>query len=161
MDDSFVAAHEEQTRLEDHHETRITPSPSPEPRQPSPMPVVNVNVHTPPTPPSLNRSYASTSNAPNGNNKAHEADLTIKLAEAQNEIQRLRALLAATPDPAELRRRNTALSSEETLANEADAVSDVGTSFPEQGTSPRQDGASPQQVGIIALMVFIITYLFF
>ena len=156
-----MAAREEQSRLEERV-IRATPSPGPEPRQPSPMPVVNVNVHTPPAaqPPSpLDRSYVSIPSS--GNDKAQENDLVIKLVEAQNEIQRLRTLLAATPDPAEIRRRTRALSSEETLANEGDAASDVGTNFPEQSTTSRQDGASPQQVGIIALMVFIITYLFF
>ncbi|KAF8585703.1 VAMP-associated protein [Ramaria rubella] len=158
VDDSFVVAHEEQSRHDERHETRV--SPSPEPRQPSPAPIINVNVHTPPTgqpsSPHENSFQASAS----GNVSAQERDLSIKLTEAQNEIQRLRALLAATPDPAELRRRNNALS-EDTLVSEVDAVSEVGTTFPEQHASSRLDGASPQQVGIIALMVFIITYLFF
>jgi vesicle-associated membrane protein-associated protein A len=152
------------SRIEELQTTRPTPSPGPEPRQPSPMPVVNVNVHTPPAaqPPSPpDRSFVSLAPATIGNDKAQENDLVIKLAEAQNEIQRLRALLAATPDPAEIRRRTRALAAEEALASDGDAASDVGTSFPEQITSSRQDGASPQQVGIIALMVFIITYLFF
>jgi vesicle-associated membrane protein-associated protein A len=160
MDDSFVVAHEEQSRAEERHETRATPSPSPEPRQPSPVPVVNVNVHTPPAqPPSpLDRSFVSSANVSSGN---VDKDLAAKLVEAQNEIQRLRALLAAAPDPAEIRRRTRALSSQETLASEGDAASDVGTSFQEQHTSSRQEGVSPQQVGIVALLVFIITYLFF
>ena len=155
-----MVAREEQSHLEERHEIRVTPSPSPEPRQPSPMPVVNVNVHTPPSPQPallLERSFTSS----NANVKAQDPDLAVKLAEAQNEIQRLRELLATTPDPAEVRRRNRALSAEETLVTEGDAASDVGASCFEKQTSSLQDGASPQQVGIVALMVFIITYLFF
>ncbi|KAF8507508.1 VAMP-associated protein [Hysterangium stoloniferum] len=127
IDESFVAAREEQSRLE---EVRI--SPSPEPRQPSPV------------------------------NAVREHELNAKLAEAQEEIQRLRALLAQIPDTGELRRRSGAARSEETLLGDVDAVSEAGTTqtFFERNSS-RQDGASPQLVGIIALIVFIITYLFF
>ncbi|KAF8506437.1 PapD-like protein [Gautieria morchelliformis] len=161
VDDSFVVAHEEQPRVE-VHEIHVTPSPSPEPRQPSPRPAVNVNVRTPPPqPPSpLDRSFVSAANVSSGNVKGQDNDLAMKLIEAQNEIQRLRALLAAAPDPAEIRRRTRAALPEE-VAGEVDAVSDVGTSFQEQQTSSPQEGVSPQQVGIVALLVFIITYLFF
>jgi vesicle-associated membrane protein-associated protein A len=160
MDDSFTVAREEQSRVEERHETRATPSPCPEPRQPSPVPVVNVNVHTPPPSP-FDRSFVSSANVSRRDVKSQNNDLATKLVGAQNEIQRLRALLAAAPDPAEIRRRTRALSSEETLPSERDIVSDVGTSSQEQHTCSCQEGALPQQVGIVALLVFTMTYLFF
>ena len=151
-DDAYVVAHEEQSRLEEQHEARA------EPRQPSPAPIVNVTVHTPQPPsPPFDQSFATAANVSVVNDAG---DLAARLAEAHAEIQRLRALLAATPDPAELRRRTRAVAEETVAASDGDGASDVGTSY-EQNVGARQEGASPQQVGIIALMVFIITYLFF
>lgn len=145
-DDSFVVAHEEQSRVEERHEARLNPSP--EHRQPSPVPIVNVNVHTPTAPePSTNSGNVS---------DARERELIAKLSEAQEEIQRLRAILSQTPDTAELRHRGP--KSETTAMSDMDAVSEAGTFLQR---NPLQEGASPQQVGIIALLVFIITYLFF
>ncbi|KAF8506438.1 hypothetical protein JB92DRAFT_3098416 [Gautieria morchelliformis] len=226
MDELFVAAREEQSRVEEHYQTRVTPSqcpvprqpspcppprqpspcpvprqpspcpppcqpspcppprqpspcpaprqpspcpaprqpsPCPPPRQPSPAPVVNVNVHAPPPQPSslLDRSFVSSANISREDVKAKGNDLATKLVGAQNEIQRLRALLAAAPDPAEIKRRTRALSLEQTVASEGDAVSDVGTSLQEQHTCLCQESALPQQVGIVALLVFTITYLYF
>lgn len=154
VDDSFVAAREEQSRLE--QEARI--SPSPEPRQPSPAPIINVNVHTPPPAagpqaPSIERTTSGPA--------AQERELLQKLAEAQEEIQRLRNLLAQTPDAAESVRQRRGPKSDDgatVVSDTADAVSEAGTLV---DSARRQEGLSPQQAGIIALLVFVITYLFF
>lgn len=85
----------------------------------------------------------------------------MKLTEAQEEIQRLRNLLSQTPDAAELRRRGPRSDDGTTVVSDGvDAVSEAGT-FVDSLRRTTPDGASPQQVGIIALLVFIITYLFF
>lgn len=127
--------------------------------------IVNVNVHQPspppsPLPPPLPAVQIN-----------HE--LELKLGDAQAEIQRLRALLAAVPDPSstapesvapesvapsELRRRYTASSDDGTStyygATEVETVVDRNTVI-------HQDGVPLQVVIIIALGVFITTYLFF
>jgi len=152
VDDSFVAAREEQSRVESH-EARI--SPSPEPRHPSPAPVINVNVHTPP--PASQAPSEKTTSGPT----AQERELSQRLAEAQEEIQRLRNLLSQTPDAAESVRQRQGPRSDDgtTVVSEGgDALSEAGTLL-ESGK--HQEGLSPQQAGILALLVFIITYLFF
>lgn len=147
VDESFVVAREDQSRIE---ETRQTcGSPSPEPRIPSPAPIINVNVHRPATPP-----------PPVPHTPTADHELAIKLAEAQEEIQRLRQLLAQTPDLSEVRRRG--IRSDETVVSTEDVQSEAGTCIERHSkNSHLQEGASPQQVGIIALLVFVITYLFF
>ena len=90
------------------------------------------------------------------------AELEAKYNEAQAEIQRLRALLAAAPDPSSaptevtgLRRRNYALSDDGSTVT----GTDVGTMIDEHAVAP--EGVPLQVVLIIALGVFITTYLFF
>ncbi|EJD50626.1 VAMP-associated protein [Auricularia subglabra TFB-10046 SS5] len=100
-----------------------------------------IAVHTPPrTPPPVPHQQ--------------QPDHSAQLAEAQAEVQRLRALLASIPEPAtELRRRKG-------LAADDDAKSDKT----EDGPAFDQalvEGYSPQQVAIIAFAVFLFTYLFF
>ncbi|TFY74389.1 hypothetical protein EWM64_g9623 [Hericium alpestre] len=131
--------------------------------------VVNVNVHT--TPPATPPSAPATVPAP-----APKAELSPELAvkyqeavaknqEAQAEIQRLRALLAAVPDPSsvassgttptELRRRHRPMSDDGTTV----VSSDAGTYLDEGILQP--EGVPLQVVVIVALIVFITTYLFF
>ncbi|KAA1469879.1 VAMP-associated protein [Dentipellis sp. KUC8613] len=123
--------------------------------------VVNVNVHTPspPTPPTVPISPPAP--APVDPNP----ELKAKYQEAQSEIQRLRALLAAVPDPSsvassgtsptELRRRHRPLSDDATTV-----VSSNASSYVEDGVL-QPEGVPLQVVVIIALIVFITTYLFF
>ncbi|KAI0061408.1 VAMP-associated protein [Artomyces pyxidatus] len=119
--------------------------------------VINVNVHSPPTPPAPVASVSARTE-PN-------PELVSKYKESQAEIQRLRALLAAVPDPSsvassgtsptEIRRRYRPRSSDG--ATEVD--SDAGTYVDDGVLQP--EGVPLQVVVIIALIVFITTYLFF
>ncbi|KAJ7134695.1 PapD-like protein [Mycena epipterygia] len=77
-------------------------------------------------------------------------DSAVKLAEAQAEIERLRALLATSQPPTELRRRTRRLSEDGTA---------VDVAVLEE--TPIHEGVPLQVVVIIALGVFITTYLFF
>ncbi|KAJ7147030.1 PapD-like protein [Mycena crocata] len=77
-------------------------------------------------------------------------DYSTKYAEAQAEIERLRALLATSQPPTELRRRTRKLSDDGTA---------VDVAMLEE--TPIQEGVPLQVVVIIALGVFITTYLFF
>lgn len=124
--------------------------------------VVNVNVLSPSPPPSPPAARVPSIN--------HE--LEAKYIAAQDEIQRLRDLLAAVPDPSSLapesiaptsiapsdfRRRHTSALSDD---GETYAGSDVGTMV-EHDSVIHQEGVPLQVVVIIALGVFITTYLFF
>ncbi|KZT39954.1 VAMP-associated protein [Sistotremastrum suecicum HHB10207 ss-3] len=152
---------------EDHHEPQPIPAftpPSPRPPVVQPVPpetpgvgVVNVNVHTPPvrvpSPAPRVPSPAPVVNAPND-------ELLDKFNEAQAEIQRLRAVLAAIPAPSpDIRRRTKAVSDDgASTVMPDDELVDVRRSG-----SPLNDplGVPPQVVAIIALAVFTLTYLFF
>ncbi|KAJ6605661.1 PapD-like protein [Mycena sp. CBHHK59/15] len=79
-------------------------------------------------------------------------DYAAKYAEAQAEIERLRALLATSQPPTELRRRTRRLSEDETVVAADVAVLEEASI---------QEGVPLQVVVIIALGVFITTYLFF
>lgn len=141
----FSAAPEEaqeETPPVENNDFVVTP-PSPPPSAPAPLPVPIV-VPVPSVEPQVN------------------AELEAKYNEAQAEIQRLRALLAAAPDPSTvpteatgLRRRNRALSDDGSTV----AGTDVGTMLDEASAQP--EGVPLQVVLIIALGVFITTYLFF
>jgi hypothetical protein len=124
--------------------------------------VVNVNVHSPSPPPSPPVARVPSINK----------ELEAKYIAAQDEIQRLRDLLAAVPDPSSLapesiaptsiapsdfRRRHTSALSDD---GETYAGSDVGTMV-EHDSVIHQEGVPLQVVVIIALGVFITTYLFF
>ena len=125
--------------------------------------VVNVNVHHSNTPPPPAPAPASVNR-----------ELEEKYKEAQAEIQRLRALLAAVPDPSsiadndsvappsmaptELRRRHaTSAVSED--GRSTYSSTDVGTMVDDH--HGHQEGVPLQVVIIIALGVFVTTYLFF
>ncbi|KIJ17736.1 hypothetical protein PAXINDRAFT_167707 [Paxillus involutus ATCC 200175] len=125
--------------------------------------VVNVNVHQP-SPPSSPLI---------GPTVQVNRELEVKLTDAQGEIQRLRALLAAVPDPSstapeseapesvapsEFRRRYAA-SSDDGMSMYYSGT-EVGTTVDHDGVI-HQDGVPLQVVIIIALGVFITTYLFF
>ena len=115
-----------------------------------PAPVVNVAVHHPqprqPTPP-----------------PSREQDLDEKLAEATAEVNRLRALLAAMPEPeakeeprsepSGARRRHHRAPST-VVGSETDVSSYVDEPY-------QPEGVPLQIVIIIALGVFVTTYLFF
>jgi len=133
-------AQEDAPRAESNGEFVITP-PSPPPSAPAPLPVF---APAPAAEPEIN------------------AELEARYNEAQSEIQRLRALLAAAPDPSSvpteatgLRRRNRALSDDGSTI----AGTDIGTMLEEASAQP--EGVPLQVVLIIALGVFITTYLFF
>lgn len=129
--------------------------------------IVNVNVHhpsppaspppPPPPPPALQINR----------------ELEVKFTDAQAEIQRLRVLLAAVPDPSstapesvapesaapsEFRRRYA--TSSDDGASTYYGGTEVGTVV-DRNTVIHQDGVPLQVVIIIALGVFITTYLFF
>ncbi|KAF9242541.1 PapD-like protein [Melanogaster broomeanus] len=100
-------------------------------------------------------------------------ELELKLSDAQVEIQRLRALLAAVPDPSSTAPESLAAESEapSEFRRRYTAGSDDGVSTYYAGTEAgtmvdhdtviHQDGVPLQVVVIIALGVFITTYLFF
>ncbi|KAF9649397.1 VAMP-associated protein [Thelephora ganbajun] len=122
-----------------------------EPREDvDPVPVVNVAVHHPPprqpTPP-----------------PSQEQDLGEKLAEATAEIARLRALLAAMPEPEakeELRRESSGLRRRPHRV--PSTVTGTETEVSNYVDEPYQpEGVPLQIVIIIALGVFVTTYLFF
>ncbi|KZT18620.1 VAMP-associated protein [Neolentinus lepideus HHB14362 ss-1] len=129
------------------------------PREPTP---------TPPTPMQTQPVLVSTAD--------QNPELLAKYNEAQAEIQRLRALLAAMPEPSslptttssngdstlptELRKRHRALSdATSTMAGSLGPETEVGTLIDE--SVPPPEGVPLQVVVIIALGVFITTYLFF
>ncbi|KAF9221019.1 VAMP-associated protein [Gyrodon lividus] len=124
--------------------------------------VVNVNVHQPSPP----------SSPPVGPSVEINRELEHQLTDAQVEIQRLRALLAAVPDPSstaesvapesvapsEFRRRYAA-GSDDGMSTYYSGT-EAGTMVDHDGVI-HQDGVPLQVVIIIALGVFITTYLFF
>ncbi|KAI0052703.1 VAMP-associated protein [Auriscalpium vulgare] len=118
--------------------------------------VINVNVHSPPTPPTVSTAALVAPADPN-------VELVSKYKESQAEIQRLRSLLAAVPDPSsvassgtsptEIRRRYRPRDDDATVVD-----SEVST-YADDILQP--EGVPLQVVVIIALLVFITTYLFF
>ncbi|KAJ7069748.1 PapD-like protein [Mycena amicta] len=126
---------------EEQHPSFVITPPEPEiivpvpAREPVSVPAVPVRTPSVPTP-------AAKPSPPS-------EDYVAKYTEAQAEIERLRALLATSQPPTELRRRTRRLS-------DATAV-DVAV----LEETPIQEGVPLQIVVIIALGVFITTYLFF
>ncbi|KZV73824.1 VAMP-associated protein [Peniophora sp. CONT] len=131
--------------------------------------VVNVNVHHPP-PASPPVQMPIPTPAPPPVNVPPPVDpnpeLEAKLSDAQAEIQRLRQLLAAVPDPSsvassgttptELRRRYRGPRSDD---GTTEVASEAGETYVSEYSAP--EGVPLQVVVIIALIVFIMTYLFF
>jgi len=121
--------------------------------------VINVNVHSPQPPLPAPALVAPAPSEPN-------PEFVAKYKDAQAEIQRLRSLLAAVPDPSSIASSGTSptvlrerhhssrpRSDDETVVgSEATYVSDA---------SLQPEGVPLQVVVIISLLVFITTYLFF
>ncbi|KAF8271940.1 PapD-like protein [Lactarius quietus] len=110
--------------------------------------VINVNVHSPQPPPPVPAPVVApaTSSEPN-------PEFIAKYKDAQAEIQRLRSLLAAVPDPSSRHRSRGPRSDDGTVVDsEVTYVSDA---------SLQPEGVPLQIVAIIASLVFITTYLFF
>lgn len=106
---------------------------------------------------------------------AHD-ELAAKYSAAQAEISRLRALLAATPQPTTydgdestitgttgLRHRNRGLTDDglSTAAPETETGSYAGETMATTLQQTAQEGVPLQVVVLIALGVFVTTYLFF
>jgi len=125
-------------------EPEIAPTPAPAPPAPVTEPV---SAPTPPMArtPSIPKPVAVPSPLPLTD------DYATKYAEAQAEIERLRALLATSQPPVELRRRTRKLSEDGPAAVDVAVLEEA----------PIQEGVPLQVVVIIALGVFITTYLFF
>ena len=95
--------HGQTTDNEEHHDAPSTPPPAarqePSPVQPSPpepTPVVHVNVHTPPVPAPAPAPEPVPVPAPAFD---PNPELVAKLNQAQAEIERLRKLIQAMPEP--------------------------------------------------------------
>lgn len=148
----YIIAHEDTTQ----HETHYSEPPSNSSATPG---VVNINVHTP---------HGQPAGDDGGVSAAVSAQLQSKYVEAQDEIARLKALVANLADASQkdtgLRRRTRAFTDDGSYV--ADSVADDETVFdrPTGGsvsTSSQEAGVPLQVVIIIALGVFVTTYLFF
>lgn len=113
-------------------------------------PVVNVAVHHPPP-----RQHTP--------QQSREHDLDGKLAEATAEVNRLRALLAAMPEPESKEESRSEPSGVRKRHNRSPStVAGTETEVSSYVDEPYQpDGVPLQIVIIIALGVFVTTYLFF
>jgi len=132
----YIIAHEDTTQ----HETHYGDAPSPAPG------VVNINVHSP-------------SRIPDDGQQG-------RYAEAQQEIERLKALVANLASSAQnqaseagLRRRTRALTDDGSFIG--DSVGDDETVVERSTSVATESGVPLQVVIIIALGVFVTTYLFF
>ena len=124
--------------------------------------VINVNVHSPqpPPPPPAPVVALAASSDPN-------PEFIAKYKDAQAEIQRLRSLLAAVPDPSSVASSGTSPTElRERQHRSKGPRSDDGTVIDSEVTyvsdaSLQPEGVPLQIVVIIASLVFITTYLFF
>lgn len=121
--------------------------------------MINVNVHSPQPPPPAPALVAPVPSEPN-------PEFVAKYQGAQAEIQRLRALLAAVPDPSSVASSGTSPTELRERHRSSRAQSDEGTVIGSEATyvsdaSFQPEGVPLQVVVIIALLVFITTYLFF
>jgi len=122
--------------------------------------VINVNVHSPqPPPPPPAPLVAPAPSEP-------DPEFVAKYKDAQGEIQRLRALLAAVPDPSSVASSGTSPTVIRERHHSSRARSDDGTVVGSETTyvsdaSLQAEGVPLQVVVTIALLVFITTYLFF
>ena len=123
--------------------------------------VINVNVHSPqpPLPAPAPLVAPATSSEPN-------PEFLAKYKDAQSEIQRLRSLLAAVPDPSSVASSGTSPSQIRERHHSRGPRSDDGTVVESDVTyvsdaSLQPEGVPLQIVVIIASLVFITTYLFF
>lgn len=123
--------------------------------------VINVNVHSPQPPPSFPTPVVApaASSEPN-------PEFIAKYKDAQAEIQRLRSLLAAVPDPSSVASSGTSPTELRERHRSKGPRSDDGTVIDSEVTyvsdaSLQPEGVPLQIVVIIASLVFITTYLFF
>lgn len=124
--------------------------------------VINVNVHSPqpPHPASAPLVAPAPPSEPN-------PEFVAKYKDAQEEIQRLRALLAAVPDPSSVASSGTSpselvhrhVSSRSPRSDDGTVVDSDVTYATEASLQP--EGVPLQVVVIVSLLVFITTYLFF
>lgn len=131
--------------------------------------LMDMHRHTPPPPSPPTLQAPITPALPEVIEPKPHDDLHTKYMEALDEIERLRALLAAAPAPAppspsstttELRRRHPLSEDGELESTFGGTEFTTATVLPEDG--PIQvEGVPLQVVAIIALAVFITTYLFF
>jgi vesicle-associated membrane protein-associated protein A len=129
--------------------------------------LLDMHRHTPPppSPPAFQAIIPPT--LPEVFEPKPQDDLQTKYTEAQAEIERLRALLAAAPAPpsptsttTELRRRHPAVSEEDGESTFGGTEFTAATVHPDDAPI-HVEGVPLQVVAIIALAVFITTYLFF
>jgi vesicle-associated membrane protein-associated protein A len=122
--------------------------------------VINVNVHSQPPPPvPAPPVVPALSSEPN-------SEFLTKYKDAQAEIQRLRSLLAAVPDPSSVASSGTSPTQLRERHRSKEPRSDEGTVIDSEVTyvsdaSLQPEGVPLQIVVIIASLVFITTYLFF
>ncbi|KAI0304278.1 VAMP-associated protein [Multifurca ochricompacta] len=122
--------------------------------------VINVNVHSPQPPPAPAPLVApAPPSEPN-------PEFLAKYKDAQAEIQRLRSLLAAVPDPSSVASSGTSPTELRERHRGRSPRSDDGTVVDSEVTyvsdaSLQPEGVPLQIVVIIASLVFITTYLFF
>ena len=125
------------------------------------MGVINVNVHSPQPPPAAPALVAPVPSEPN-------PEMVAKYKDAQAEIQRLRSLLAAVPDPSSVASSGTSptvlrerhhSSRPRSDDGEGTVVGSETTYVSDSSLQP--EGVPLQVVVIIALLVFVTTYLFF
>jgi hypothetical protein len=124
--------------------------------------VINVNVHSPQPPPPVPAPVVApaASSGPN-------PEFLAKYKDAQSEIQRLRSLLAAVPDPSSVASSGTSPTElRDRHRSKGPRSDDDGTVIDSEVTyvsdaSLQPEGVPLQIVVIIASLVFITTYLFF
>ncbi|KAH9065273.1 VAMP-associated protein [Lactarius vividus] len=123
--------------------------------------VINVNVHSPQPPPPAPAPVAAPAPPSEPN-----PEFLAKYKDAQAEIQRLRSLLAAVPDPSSVASSGTSPTELRERHRSKGPRSDDGTVVDSEVTyvsdaSLQAEGVPLQIVVIIASLVFITTYLFF
>ncbi|KAG6840983.1 hypothetical protein C0991_002873 [Blastosporella zonata] len=143
----------------EYNELEYAPEPSPAPiHVPVPEPTTPESISVP-----LDESAPPPARAPAPIpvpvQEPYNSELAVKYEEAQQEIERLRSILANLEEPAvsEIRRRRPAMSDDGMSV----AETDVQTAFGDDSHFHQQEGVPLQVVVIIALGVFITTYLFF
>ena len=123
--------------------------------------VINVNVHSPQPPPPTPAPLVASAPPSEPN-----PEFLAKYKDAQVEIQRLRSLLAAVPDPSSVASSGTSPTELRERHYSKGPRSDDGTVVESEVTyvsdaSLQAEGVPLQIVVIIASLVFITTYLFF
>ncbi|KAG6907875.1 hypothetical protein DXG01_007039 [Tephrocybe rancida] len=134
-------------------ELEYAPEPEPVPI-PAPVPVIAEPIPAPV------QSAPAPLPIPTPSQDPYNEELAARYEEAQQEIQRLRSILANMEVP-EIRRRKPAQSDDGMSVADTVAETDIQTAFGDDSQFHQQEGVPLQVVVIIALGVFITTYLFF